>query len=238
MCGILAFAGANTPPNVDLIERVMLQLSMRGTHATGYSWRESDGHIEVCKQPISAAQFISAFPLTALLSCSGLHLPEIRLIGHTRYSTSDLAYNQPLQMGNTAIVMNGVLSQEGPETWPKSKWPYTTRNDTEIALHYALMGKRGDFHGSYAIAELDENVLLCYRNGYRPLWFGKGDDYMICASTRDALERCGVPFFRPLAAGNMIDLIHVGLRYTIQGTFKDDYQRGLVAAYGSLKSKI
>ena len=156
-------------------------------------------------KPTSAKEFFAEQSVTYLMFGFG---KQLRVLGHTRYSTSDLKFNQPLVKGTTAMVMNGVLSQEGPETWPRCKaHTYETRNDTEIALNFALEGKRGDVNGSYAICELNLTELLCYRNGFRPLWLGKGDDYQVVASTYDALARCGVHVVRMLKPEWVVDLV-------------------------------
>lgn len=197
MCGILAFAGDNTPKNLKLIHDLMLQLSLRGTHATGFAI-QTKGPLDILQAPVGAEAFLAQFPMDFLLPN---HKQPIRLIGHTRYSTSDLEWNQPLERDGTALVMNGVISQEFPHDWPMAEvFDYQTGNDAEVALMYALNGQRGHMPGSFAIAELNEADILVYRNTDRPLWWGRGEDYSVVASTQDALKRCRVPeiqFMRP-----------------------------------------
>ena len=55
------------------------------------------------------------------------------MIGHCRYSTSDLQYNQPIYNDDYSIAHNGVVSQEMPERW-KELYGYDckTKNDSEL----------------------------------------------------------------------------------------------------------
>lgn len=187
MCGILGFVGVNSPANLRLIESLLLQLSLRGTHATGIAWLDERSNVNVLKKPLPAQQFISLKPF------AGIKRNQLVLIAHTRYSTSDLAYNQPLMREETALVMNGVISQEPPELWPMADWfDYQTRNDAEIALCHTLHGLRGEVPGSFACCELSPAGLVAYRNEDRPLWLGSGKDFHVCASTQDALKRCNI----------------------------------------------
>lgn len=208
MCGILGFAGDNTPKNRQLIKSLMLQLSLRGTHATGVAY-QTVARVETLEASIPATEFLETFPVEFMLPPS---LKPIRLIGHTRYSTSDLLWNQPIDREGTAIVMNGVISQEPPDCWPGAGlFDYRTGNDAEIALLYALNGQRGMMPGSFAICELDDAGLICYRNTDRPLWWGHGEDYTVACSTRDALLRCKVRDPRQLPAGKVYDLFTNGI---------------------------
>lgn len=202
MCGILGFVGASTDQNRLLVKALMAQLSLRGTHATGAAWINTRGDLMSRSKPGNAVDFFNGF--------NEYTLPKmIRLIGHTRYSTSDLAWNQPITYGEVsmALVMNGVLSQETPDKWPRSRRIYLTKNDAEIAFHRSLEGHIGDMNGSFAVCELNKSQLLCYRNGQRPLYVGTGDDYRCVASTHDALERCGVHVVGLIEPGLIVDLV-------------------------------
>lgn len=208
MCGILGFTGDNSPKNRQLIRSIMLQLSLRGTHATGMAYQTSDS-IDVIEASIPATEFLDTFPMEFMLP---LQHKLIRLVGHTRYSTSDLQWNQPIERERTAVVMNGVISQEPPAKWPYAElFDYRTGNDAEVALMYALNGMRGQMPGSFAICELDEAGLLCYRNTDRPLWWGRGEDFAVVCSTRDALTRCRVKDPKQLPPGKVYDLFPNGI---------------------------
>jgi len=206
MCGILGFVGANNQPNRDLIKALTLQLSLRGTHATGLAWLNDETGLRCVSVPASAEEFWD--------KCNINHGAEVlKVVAHTRYSTSDLKWNQPLADDNIAMVMNGVISQETPDKWP-NPYPlhnptfYQTGNDVEIALAFSLAGRRAQMSGSWAICELNANgQLLAYRNHARPLWAASGPDqsWRCVCSTADALLRCGL---RPIALppGEVLDL--------------------------------
>lgn len=202
MCGIIGFVGANHQHNRDLIKALFLQLSLRGTHATGYASTNDLGVLHLVSAPGNAENFVN----NRLKFLSG---DNIKLVGHTRYSTSDLQWNQPLENDSRAIVMNGVISQEHPTYWPKptDSTEYVTGNDAEVALRYAEAGLRGDMAGSWAICELEaEGNLHVYRNGFRPLWWGLGDDFVVASSTADSLLRCGVTRIEQVSPGCVFKL--------------------------------
>lgn len=223
MCGILGFIGDNTKANRLLIEKLMLQLSLRGTHATGLAFQSLHMGLGMVIEPIPAEAFFQLYSLDELLPDPQFPLA---LIGHTRYSTSDLAWNQPIEREGTAVVMNGVISQELPCDWPAADlMDYQTANDAEIALMFALTGQRGRMPGSFACCELNEGELLCYRNTDRPLWWGRGKDYTVVASTQDALLRSGVKTVRQLPAGKVYDLFPSGI---VARTNEMDYKPEIV----------
>lgn len=233
MCGILGFVGANTPANLKLVEALLLQLSLRGTHATGISWLDEHSTVHTLKEPLPAKLFLSRKPF------AGLKLNDLTLIAHTRYSTSDLAYNQPLLRDDTAIVMNGVISQEPPELWPMADWfDYKTRNDTEIALCHTLHGMRGQVPGSFACCELSPAGLVAYRNADRPLWLGRGTDCWVCASTQDALKRCGLTEIRPTTVGRIYDIDHNGIVAHPIGGVQRGPDHQTAAEYGDLHCRL
>jgi glutamine phosphoribosylpyrophosphate amidotransferase len=120
------------------------------------------------------------------------------MIGHIRYSTSDVRFNQPFSNDKYAIVHNGVISQESPENWPIK---CETRNDSEMVLH-ALSDFKNYKHpleefpdSSQAVVFLQNssNVLGGWRNGLRPLWYSwDAHERLILASTENILKRAGI----------------------------------------------
>ena len=189
MCGIVAFHGPRTAEALDLVQRCLLQAAVRGTHATGLAWLE-DGGLHMEKAPVPARDFVEHFDLSRLAEGE----QALSLVAHTRYSTSDLAWNQPLEDDELALVMNGVISQDAPHTWPLAEVaPYATGNDAEVAMRFAKNDCRGQMPGSFAIVELwRTGAMLAYRNGYRPLYKARACGGWVVASTFDMLSRCGV----------------------------------------------
>ena len=190
MCAVIG-AYIENPSSLDLVmlENVFRESSIRGLHATGVSWVKGgqiDSHIDA----VPATKFLDSFDLQSCVNEDG----NLYLIGHCRYSTSDLAYNQPLWNENVSIVHNGVVSQEMPEKW-KDLYGYDckTRNDSELILH-TIKAKKSPLvefaNASMAVIELyAEKKLRFYRNGKRPIYFTSLPNGGIITSTKDIATR-------------------------------------------------
>jgi glutamine phosphoribosylpyrophosphate amidotransferase len=174
-----------------MLHRVFLESKIRGMHATGISYVKN-GEIITEKRPVPADEFPFNFP--SYLNEDG----NLYLVGHCRYSTSDLEYNQPIANENLSVVHNGVITQELPEKW-KELYGYDceTKNDTELILHTAedcisplLRWK----DSSLAVIELHvDKVIRFYRNGKRPLYLTSISNGCIITSTSDVPKRAEVP---------------------------------------------
>jgi glutamine phosphoribosylpyrophosphate amidotransferase len=123
---------------------------------------------------------------------------NLYLIGHCRYSTSDLRYNQPIQINDkVSIVHNGVISQELPENW-KDLYGYETEthNDTELINHTLEAGLNPLTEwadSSMAVIELhSDGMMVWYRNGKRPLYKTVLKNGNIITSTKDIVKRAGI----------------------------------------------
>jgi len=192
MCGVIgAYFAAPKPAELDLLVEVFLQSQIRGKHATGMTWLQG-GNLHTIKEPVPAEVFVERH-----LQDPSQYLNEdgnLYLLGHCRYSTSDLEYNQPLSTEDTALVHNGVISQELPENWEGLYGvACETKNDTEL-----LLRKRGNpfqdwLDSSIAAVELHANrTMIAYRNGKRPLYLTKVNNGQLITSTRDIALRSGV----------------------------------------------
>ena len=181
MCGVIGYSG---PSNKDLISALFRENNIRGQHATGISW-ESGGKIRTFIHPGPASDFLRAVPPEALES--------ERIIGHSRYSTSSLDYNQPISDGSVAVVHNGVISQSSPSMW-KEEFGFScrTENDSELILHawnervHPLLKFS---EASIASCLLNTESLTFFRNGKRPLWYWAGKDSVVVVSARNILSR-------------------------------------------------
>jgi glutamine phosphoribosylpyrophosphate amidotransferase len=191
MCSVIG-AIIKEPRAEDLLmlQRVFLESKIRGMHATGISYVKN-GQIITDKRPVPADQF--PFNFESYINEDG----NLYLVGHCRYSTSDLEYNQPIANDNLSVVHNGVITQELPERW-KELYGYDceTKNDTELILHTAedcisplLRWK----DSSLAVCELHvDKVLRVYRNGKRPLYLTNISNGCIITSTSDVPKRAEV----------------------------------------------
>jgi glutamine phosphoribosylpyrophosphate amidotransferase len=183
MCAVL---GISSKEIVDMkIFRKMLSQSMiRGKHATGIAWIEN-GNIKTYVTPETAKDFT---------------LPDIEtntIIGHCRYSTSDLEYNQPVFSEKVAVAHNGVITQAEPETWEKKyNLKFTTKCDSEIILRkWENKSHPLSLHGSMATILIDtrqKNALHFFRNEQRPLYYSNSGGTFFIASTKDILRRSGI----------------------------------------------
>lgn len=190
MCAIIG-AYIENPSSRDLImlADVFRESSIRGLHATGVSWVRG-GEIKTVIDAKPATLFLESLDLNNCINEDG----NLYLIGHCRYSTSDLQYNQPLWNENISIVHNGVVSQEMPENWERLYgYKCKTRNDSELILH-TLDAKKSPLqefpNASMAVVELyKEKKLRFYRNGKRPIYFTSLPNGGIITSTKDIAVR-------------------------------------------------
>ena len=121
------------------------------------------------------------------------------LIGHTRYDTSGdwrtLANNQPLHIGQIALVFNGVIDMRTRAQWEEETGErFETENDGEIFIkHLAQGGSPVEFvnrRGSFAGCWFNGSEAMLLRNAYRPLWYGVSPfGATLVASTRNILQR-------------------------------------------------
>lgn len=194
MCAVIgAFLENPSSRDLTMLADVFYESSIRGLHATGVSWVK-DGQIKTVIDSKPANLFLESLDFRNCINEDG----NLYLIGHCRYSTSDLAYNQPLWNENVSIVHNGVVSQEMPEKW-KDLYGYDckTRNDSELIVHTLQANKSPleEFpNSSMAVVELyKEKKLRFYRNGKRPIYFTSLPNGVIITSTKDIAQRADLP---------------------------------------------
>ena len=199
MCAVIGvYLQKPTLKDFQLVKNVFLESSIRGLHATGMSFLPNwSKKIQTIIEPKPASYFASVHlhndNFENLLNEDG----NLYLIGHCRYSTSDLEYNQPLYNDNFSIVHNGVVSQEMPENWERLYgYKCKTRNDSELIVH-TLEAKKSPLHefpnSSMAVVELHrEKKLRFYRNGKRPIYFTSLPNGGIITSTKDISDRAGL----------------------------------------------
>lgn len=188
MCGIIAVKGKITHKE---LTSLLNEAQIRGKHATGVArWNFKTNKIEAIVDSIASKQFTQKYSKELEIWCNDY----IVLIGHTRYSTSDLRYNQPIYDESLALAHNGVVSQESPDKWA---YKCQTANDSELLFRYIkehsnldnIEQKFKDL--SYATVWIESAQLNAKRNGLRPLWKFSSTDVEIYASTKDILERAG-----------------------------------------------
>jgi glutamine phosphoribosylpyrophosphate amidotransferase len=191
MCAVIgAYLEKVSKADFATIRNVFLESKIRGMHATGMTVL-FNGKLLTFKEPVAADKFIHLDDLEEMVSDDG----SLRLIGHCRYSTSDLEYNQPLCKEDVSIVHNGVITQELYENWEAKYGIKTvTKNDSELLLH--TVDQNPLLHwkdASIAAIELHSNgTMKFYRNGKRPIYFTSLPNGGIITSTKDIAERAGL----------------------------------------------
>jgi glutamine phosphoribosylpyrophosphate amidotransferase len=195
MCGVIgAILLEPTKQDFAMIRRVFHESKIRGMHATGISFlpKWSTG-IETIKEPLPADQFVDKHLHDDNLNDMVADDGNLYLIGHCRYSTSDLEFNQPMVGTGKSIVHNGVITQELPENW-KDIYGYDcmTKNDSELVLH--SNDPLQEFsHMSMGVVELyNDKKLRFYRNGKRPIYLSSIPNGCIITSTADIANRANV----------------------------------------------
>lgn len=195
MCAIIgASLEAPTEKQIETLKRVFLESQIRGMHACGLSYVQNN-RVTTLTEPLPAEVFLSKHFNT--LAENALNAERFEVIGHCRYSTSDLQYNQPIQVFNDlAIVHNGVIDQRPASYWQEYGYELKTANDSELVYQCSYSGREPleEFpEASMAVAELSsERGLRWYRNGKRPLYFSKEKNGYIICSTKDIALRAGL----------------------------------------------
>lgn len=188
MCGVIGvYLTDVVEEDIDLVDRIFRQTMIRGKHATGVTYVTQNG-LETIKEPVPVTEFLKNHSIKDFVFDNAL-----KLIGHIRYSTSDLRYNQPFQGSGISIAHNGVISQD-PEVW---EYETETMNDSELILRCIEKGDHPlDVYKdrSMSVVALEGDRLHAFRNHERPLWRAERWNGYIFASTRDIFTRAGVTF--------------------------------------------
>lgn len=191
MCAIVGcYLESPTSNQIETLKRLFVESQIRGKHATGYTLvRNNKLFSQVA--PLPAESFIQS------------HFAEVQpgdytlqLIGHCRYSTSDLRFNQPLHIfDDLALAHNGVVDQRPSAYWVEHGYELATSNDSELLYQARHAGNEPlkEFpEASMAVAELGLRGLRWYRNGKRPLYQVKVTNGYFIMSTDDIAMRAGL----------------------------------------------
>lgn len=188
MCGVIGVHLSNPDKyDLELVKALFVQSMIRGKHATGVTFLVGSDLFTI-KEPIPADKFVEKYPAREFVNPK---TGDLTFIGHIRYSTSDLRYNQPFQGRDIAIAHNGVISQD-PDLW---EYETETLNDSELILRCI---EAGDTplevykHRSMACVALEDHTIHGWRNHERPLWMARRENGLIFASTEDILRRSGI----------------------------------------------
>jgi glutamine phosphoribosylpyrophosphate amidotransferase len=217
MCGIIGFYSKSVvDKDLNILKKVLIESRIRGKHASGLAWFNGKS-ISAIVEPIPIDELAEKTSLGNLMYEKG----KMSLIGHARYSTSDIRFNQPLVGKNIAIAHNGVITQVDPERW-KDLYGYTcdTSNDSELLLQsmekyrtiHSIQKNFGEilkeFDGSSIASVVLDNKgdIIGLRNSIRPLWRGTIGKGIVYASTFDILNRAGVSSIERIPSQSPHDL--------------------------------
>lgn len=212
MCAIIGVTlKSPTLEDFEMIKRVFLESKIRGMHATGLSYVKNN-EVVTEKYPVPADQF--PFNFKEYVNEDG----NLYLVGHCRYSTSDLEFNQPIASQSISVVHNGVITQEHPNQW-KGLYNYDceTKNDTELilrTLERGLSPLKVWSDSSLAVCELySDKKIRAYRNGKRPIYLTALEKGMIFTSTENIAFRAGIDYVSyeldPYIYANALDPVTV-----------------------------
>jgi glutamine phosphoribosylpyrophosphate amidotransferase len=199
MCAVIGAVIKNPSlKDFEALKRVFVESKIRGMHATGISFLPRwTNDIVTIKEAIPADQFVEKHMhkdnFKEFVNADG----NLYMIGHCRYSTSDLEYNQPISDKSLSVAHNGVITQELPERW-KELYGYDceTKNDSELLLH-TIQGNVSPLErwkdASLSVCVLSRNkTLQVFRNGKRPLYLTSMPNGAIITSTADIANRAGL----------------------------------------------
>lgn len=193
MCAVVgAIIQSPTSEDLNMLHRVFLESKIRGMHATGVSYVK-DGKVNTIKEPKPADEF--DFRFKDYINEDG----NLYLIGHCRYSTSDLEYNQPISNESLSVAHNGVITQELPENWEKLYgYVCETKNDSELLLHTIqenVSPLRRWADSSLSVCVLSEQkTVKVFRNGKRPIYMTPLRRGVIITSTEDIPKRASINY--------------------------------------------
>jgi len=202
MCAVIGcYLKQPTEEQIETLQRLFIESQIRGRHASGLSILTNDKPWPYIT-PNPAEYLVEKFDWGCALA-----QPKLMLIGHTRYSTSDLRFNQPLQNEDVSIVHNGVITQDPPELWGRYGYSMETSNDSELLMRSVASGGEPltEFpDASIAALELHRGgKMRWYRNAKRPLHSVKVKNGYFIMSTQNIAERAGLSGSIMLDAGTV-----------------------------------
>jgi len=192
MCGIVsAYLEKPTEANIETLKALFIEGQIRGRHQTGLAYKDGT-KIKRFVVEGDGKKLVEEFDWGQLLE-----LETLELIGHNRYSTSDLRYPQPIQIfEDFALCHNGVVTQESPVMWKRFGYELSTTNDSEILYQSSYAGNEPLLEfptATMAVCELHlKKGLRWYRNGGRPLYFNRVPNGVFICSTADIALRAGL----------------------------------------------
>jgi predicted glutamine amidotransferase len=201
MCGICGVRRFGEEPITKWVMTTMLCANeRRGNHATGIALQQADGSVNVLKKDVPAWNFTSGTDYNAFMEAY-LKPDTLIALGHTRAATQgspdDARNNHPLWNGHSAVVHNGMLSNDG-ELFKETGLMRVGEVDSDILraiLDEHGLTKKGiknlkKVRGSCAIAAVSSDQpgkLILGRSG-SPLVLASTKDLLLWSSEKSAIH--------------------------------------------------
>lgn len=201
MCGIIStYIESPTVQDIETLKKLFIEGQIRGRHQTGLAYKVGN-KVERFVVEGDGKKLVAEFDWERLLE-----VDTLELIGHNRYSTSDLRYPQPIQIfDDFALAHNGVVTQESPATWKRFGYELQTANDSELLYQASYAGNEPltEFPtATMAVCELSVvKGLRWYRNGGRPGYIIKQRNKFFVCSTADIALRAGLKGAKRMVPG-------------------------------------
>jgi glutamine phosphoribosylpyrophosphate amidotransferase len=201
MCGIIsAYIPQPAPSDIETLKRLFVEGQIRGRHQTGLAYKVGN-KVERFVVEGDGKKLVAEFDWDLLLE-----VETLEIIGHNRYSTSDLRYPQPIQVfQDFSLCHNGVVTQESPATWKRFGYELQTANDSELLYQASYAGNEPltEFPtATMAVCELSvARGLRWYRNGGRPAYIVKQESKFFICSTSDIAKRAGLKGAKRMVPG-------------------------------------
>lgn len=190
MCGVVGYSCSDPKKeHYEILQAIIKQSKIRGLHSFGFSFY-NEGMVTIKHHHIDKIEFP----------------PANKIIYHNRYSTSgdykNHDNNQPIAIGNTSLVFNGVLDMRTKQEMEDCYGiEMETDNDGEILLKLCgsdpnkiqeyIQNTKGSFAG---LILTQDNTMYAIRNKNRPLWALNYDKAVFYASTQDIFKRVDSSF--------------------------------------------
>ncbi|MBD0290788.1 MAG: hypothetical protein ICV74_05985 [Thermoleophilia bacterium] len=195
MCGIAGYSlGRSSSIDRTLTAQALFaSIAERGSDAVGYAYRRADGAVVVHKQRTGASELLDDVAIPGDSSEALLHVRD-----YTKGHPSLAANNHPIRHGAIVGIHNGIIANDEElferHRLERAELGMTVDSEAIFALVETApdpLSALAELYGSMATAWLDEREprALCLARGVgRPLWIGEGEEELLFASTRDALE--------------------------------------------------
>lgn len=202
MCGIAgARAFKDEPISKHIIQALLLAIEFRGTHATGIAVFGKDGSLDWRKNDEPAWKFLKDSENDKWIDAQLEKKPETVLL-HTRLATQgsprDNRNNHPMTVGTSAVVHNGMISNED---YLFGDLKLKREAETDSDIFRAILDSEGitkkairtmsRLNGSAAISAVHKDFprkLLLARSGNPLVYCVSGSGLLMWASVKEALH--------------------------------------------------